>query len=228
MAIPQLSTGGLTIDYPKNPYYAFNTTFSLNIHIFNSSNFQIANADASCMIHIYNQSHQAIIQTNLANDGNGVDKYLYLYGTNLTTPGIYSYTIACNSSNEYGFVSDIIDIREGGKPDADFNTFFIVVALLPMLIGLLFGIGAFTLGEKHNVFKIFAYLISLSSFLFSIWFTVQIIAKYYVFPEIINALVISLFVYGTLFAITLIYFVLYIFQLAVETAGKQKAQEIEY
>jgi hypothetical protein len=89
-------------------------------------------------------------------------------------------------------------------------------------------IGSLTMGEDHVVLKIFLFLLSLCSYFISAYFSMISLIKFYVFPELNDALVLSVVLIGFILFVILCYFLLYIFSKATHAAAMNKKEKMEY
>lgn len=111
----------LTIKTPAVTQFDGRTTVKLNFHVFNSTGVWLQNnSQVTCNFHLYDARGEHIDNKNLliSNESSKYGDFEYEFPTaNFTIKREYSYIIYCNSSTEYGFVSENFYI---GK-DADID-----------------------------------------------------------------------------------------------------------
>ena len=99
------SEGSIFIEYPKNPSFEKGNTFPLHFHIFNSTGGELNTSQVYCYIHVYDNNNHHIIENDLLNDSNGIDKYITINSSISDNTGVYPYIVYCESDTETGFES---------------------------------------------------------------------------------------------------------------------------
>lgn len=158
----QSSTNGLEISYPKIEYIPYGTTFDFHVHVHNYSNaLVLTNETTQCGIHLYNSNGKLILKAyNL--DYSEFDFGIELNTTILNHTGTYSYIVYCNTSDQAGFVSNLIEVTNKGHNPDEGKTLPFVVAVVSMIF-LIFYL-AFSLDQEHFLLKILLTTIGLFSF----------------------------------------------------------------
>lgn len=228
----QESINGLTIISLKNDNFKFNSSFDLYFHVFNSSNALMTFKNATCIIHVYNSSNNNhVVIQNLSVEGDDYElSSTYLYSV-ANEVGIHPYIVYCTSISgelkEYGFVSDSIVINMGGNNEevGFFNGFLI---LLPLLIGLILVIAGFSLGDEHQILKIFMLLSSLVTFFMSMGLALVTISHYTSFVELVDTLGLYVYFYGIIYFLIVIYYLIYIIWKVIDWIGTQKSERLNY
>ena len=74
----------------------------------------LLNTEFSCYIHVYNASNYHEVEAEMGNDVNGIDKEYTLNSSIHSIGGWHSYNIWCNTTDEYGAVSESFEITHNG------------------------------------------------------------------------------------------------------------------
>ena len=234
---PQVSSGGITIVYPKAQAFTFGEDFNLYINIFNSSNgLPYSNSTGlgiGCFIHIYNDTNnEHIFKGNFVYDV--VDTYDWevdINNTIFSKTGFYPYIVFCNSSVAGGgFASDelLISVDGEGELSSVSSMFLFAIILLPLLFGFLLIKWVGTLGDEHNVFKLFLSLLSVGTLFASLWFAVLCVLKFFLWVSLSDALSTLLLVYGIVYAVMIFYFLIYLLKQIFVGVSKNKDDKMEY
>lgn len=166
---------GISIAYPQYEYIKINNHYNLHTHIYNrSSGYHLTNDSASCLVHIYNNTGENIIEEDMSFDSNLLEYKLFIGGKNFSIEGKYAYIIQCNTSKIGGFVSGNFDITNDGKPNGindSTSSISIILFLLSINMGLLFLFFRDKLFKnkfvdlisKRSILIIFFYLMGLTS-----------------------------------------------------------------
>jgi len=231
---PQVSNdvGGLSIAYPKAQAFKFGEDFDLYFHIFNSTAGNLlTNTGVNCSIHIYNESdNKHIVRSRLTYVGD----YDFEYEVNNTLfskTGFYPYIVYCWSGNvSGGFVSDelLISLDGEGELSSVNSMFLFAIILLPLLFGFLLIKWVGTLGDEHNVFKLFLSLLSVGTLFASLWFAVLCVLKFFLWVSMSDALSTLLLVYGIVYAVMIFYFLIFLIKSIFFGAMKNKDDKMEY
>jgi hypothetical protein len=106
----QTGSAGLSIVYPDYEFYPQNLVGSLRFSIFNTTSAPITNAN--CTITIYNKTGQQQVNNApiplVTSNEYGYDLPAIIY----TVPNTYSYTVKCNSTALWGYVSSAFYIKQ--------------------------------------------------------------------------------------------------------------------
>lgn len=134
-----------------------------------------------------------------------------------------------NCSETYAVNSTAWDVQQrickGGE---DFKMLLAALVIAPLLLGLMFLLGSFFLGEDHTVFKIGLFILSPITFWTSMNFAVIGVSEIYNIPELINIIGKTTYWTGMFFFITLTYFLLYGFYKIVNVAAQKKKERLQY
>jgi hypothetical protein len=210
----------------------FNTSFDLYFHVFNSSNAPMTFKNATCIIHIYNTSNNVhIVNQNLSIAGDDYElskSFLFELANNI---GMHPYIVYCTSVSggikQYGFVSDSIIINKSGNDEEpSFLNGFLI--FLPLFIGLILIIAGFSLGDEHQILKIFMLLSSLVTFFMSLGLALITISYYSSFTELVNTLGLYLYFYGIIYFLIVIYYIIYVIWKVVDWIGTMKSERLNY
>ena len=100
-----------------------------------------------------------------------------------------------------------------------------MIILLPMLLGFFFLLGAVSLNEKHNILRVFLFLLSFPLFFASMNLGIEAIAKFYNFDVFIDTMGYHIWWIGILFSVLLMYFLIrFIIWATHYMAGKKEAR----
>lgn len=124
----------LTIEYPPLTEYPLdNLTF--HFHIFNSSGFLLLPAESDCNLHLYNNLGSHIIEEDLLNDGNNIDKYYNINETLLTAGESYAYIVSCEAVNESGFIATGFDVISSATSTTSAQSILLILFAI-LVIGM--------------------------------------------------------------------------------------------
>lgn len=110
----QTSTGDnqLSIIYPETNNIYLGENIELNFHVVNSSGALLSNNQYNCTIHIYSNINDAhIFYSSNFNKNFSYDIGLKLNYSVLNDTGIYDYNLFCNSTKEFGYLSNNIIVE---------------------------------------------------------------------------------------------------------------------
>lgn len=127
----------------------------------------------------------------------------------------------------------VVVLCDGGSRElvvrGDDDMIIAAIILLPLLFGFLVMWGVSGLdGERHSVLKIFLSLLSFVMFFVSFHMGLVAVVKYFDFPEL--QLVIGQVTYWSywLFAVIIIYWLIYGFVVATRVAAQKRRERLEY
>lgn len=153
---------GLNIDYPKNQFFYFNETITLQFHILNSTGHLVTKPATTCLLHIFNNTGGHILDNmslNMEDNPFPVDFSIEV-GRIFPREGFYPYLISCNNSAEGGFVSTGITLSKTGEitKETEIINYSIEKSIFTNAIGIVFlllsllliFIGAADLGIKED------------------------------------------------------------------------------
>ncbi len=102
------------------------------------------------------------------------------------------------------------------------------VTLAPLALGLFFIIGAASMDERHNVLRVFLFLLSITSFWFSMTIGVAAVSEVYAYPDVESAIarVVRFSVWA--FGFIMSYYVAYFMYWMVTAIMKKKREALEY
>jgi len=103
-----------------------------------------------------------------------------------------------------------------------------MIILAPLILGLMFLIGSSYLGDEHGIFKIFLFLLSFIPFIVSMNFAVIALVKFFEFTALEEAIGSTIYWFGIIFGVFVIYFIIYAFIKMVKSAATQKQEKMEY
>jgi hypothetical protein len=219
----------MTIIYPKNQYFPQYSLSTLHFHVYNTSG-HLQTTGTTCSLHIYNTTGNHILENeSLLVDSNSKEFYYKISGKFTETIGEYSYLIACNNTKEGGFVStayyispnNILIQGVSGVPLA-------IIIILPMLLGFIFLLGSFFLGEEHNAIKIFLFIISIVPFFMSMNYGMITLINYYNFTELQDLIGTHVYWVTLLFFTILTYFIIYWLYKIIQFTAEKKKKGLEY
>jgi len=191
----------------------------------------------------YGLNEEVIIEYIIETIGNGADCNISLYRNNtllnntemlrhglsyqlsigILPQGGYMSNIECNLTNATFLGQCNFVVESSGD-----KMIFAAIILLPMLLGILFLIGAATLAKQHAPLRIVLFLLGPICFWTSAHLGMISVIEFYNFPEMQLLLAKTTYWTGWIFFIFLTYFLLYIFYQAVHTAAQKKKQRLEY
>lgn len=103
-----------------------------------------------------------------------------------------------------------------------------VIILLPMILGIIFLLGAWSMGEEHHVLKFFLFLLCVPMFFLSFHLGMVGLVKFYNFPELQEAMASSTYIIGIIFALLVSYVIIYFVLKLFMTFKKNKESSLEY
>ena len=115
------------------------------------------------------------------------------------------------------------------KPMEDNNMIIGMIILLPMILGLFMMMGAWSLDAKvHAPLRIFLFLLSTVTFWVSMHFGLLSLIQFFNFTALEDMIASTIFWSGWVFAIIIIYFIIYLIYILFKGMSKAKYEEIEY
>lgn len=181
----------LTVAYPERTTFKLNDPFDLYFHIYdsNGSMLDLANK-VNCTIHIYNKSNDHIVNTGLTYSATNKE---FEYAVNQTAlnmrTGFYPYIVSCNASNgEYGFVKYGLYITPSGEEDKNNPTDLWIIILIPLIFAFLLMKYGEGLSEDLSLMKLFLDWLALFSVLFSTYFALETIVRFYFWDQMTEAI----------------------------------------
>lgn len=231
------SSSGISIVYTKAQAFKFGDDFDLYLHIFNISNgLPYTNSSVygiKCWIHIYNDTNdEHIFKGNFSYDSvDTFDWEVEVNNTIFSKVGFYPYIVFCNSTGAGGgFVSDelLISIDGEGELSTTTSVFVFAIILLPLLFGFLLMKWVDTLGDEHNVFKLFASLLGVGLLLVSLWFATISVLKFFFWVEMSEALSTFTLIFAIIYSVMVFYFLLYLLKKVFDSVISRKDEKMEY
>lgn len=131
----QTSNSGMSIVYTKVSTFKAGINFTMDFHVFNSTNLPVTNTTASCAIHLYNSTGGHFLNQGIIMGSTGIDWEVPIPALKV---GTYGYIVQCNNTREGGFASADIFITQNGYETADSGQSLILIAGLLVIIALSF------------------------------------------------------------------------------------------
>ena len=103
-----------------------------------------------------------------------------------------------------------------------------VLILAPLILGAFLLIGAATLGEEHNVLRIFLFLLSPITFFVSLHFAAVGLAQFYNVPELLELIGSTTYWAGMVFFAIVTYFIIYWFYKITHMMAEKKEERLNY
>jgi len=108
------------------------------------------------------------------------------------------------------------------------NLVLAAIILIPLLMGFIVMFAAFSLGEDHNALRIFLFLLTSVMFITSLNYGMLAVVKYYNFPELQNAIGSTTYWFGWVFAVLILYFMIYFIYKITLAVNENKKSKMEY
>ena len=167
---------GFVIKYPSDVNFIQNSDYTFNFHVFNlSTGFPLTNKTVSCYFHLYNQSGNHIVASQIPGYSfdHNFDFEIMVKGGNFSTVGRYSYIIQCNSTNFGGFDNVPLSVTSNGKeiPSGNLIIFFtilfliLIAGLLTLLIYDLTRFSTLDFDVRDIVFNLSAYFVLFGTYM---------------------------------------------------------------
>lgn len=148
-----------------------------------------------------------------------------LPNSNIT--GEYSAIIYCCNGGSCSLSSFSFMINNSGNNEKP-SGLIVILILIPLCLSIIFIVSGISMSYEHIALKIASYLFSLVNFFVSLWFGTVSLNKFYLFPELEDALGIWIYVYAYVFAAIVTYFIIHLIIKALNAAGELKEAELEY
>lgn len=219
---------GIIIEYPKDQYYQQNAAISLRFRAYNSSNYMLDNTTTTCTLYTCLSDCNSVYKAEMDFNTAQGDFYKNLNSSFTDTLKSKPYLVHCVSDTEAGFLSASYQVTKDGFPPETPSGFLTALILLPAILGILFIIGSALLGEDHNIFKMFLFILSPFPFIASFHFGLLAIIKFYnfgVMEELIGSTVywLSWLLFGMIS-----YWFIYIFIKLVHASAQKKKERLKY
>jgi hypothetical protein len=220
----------LTISYLKNDVYPKGGTFDFHFHLFSSNFSEVNGNNATCRLHIYNDTNEHIGIYIVPADPTG--GYEISIGNNVTNrTGMYPYIIYCQATTpkEYGYFSSVFYVTPDGNSDrADAWILVALIIFIPLFLSFLLMKWADSLGQDHNVFKIFLSLLAFVPIFSALHFGALSVVRYFSWVEMENYLGDFSWWFGIMFFTFIVYFIIYLIIKAIHAAAQKKNEDLKY
>lgn len=225
---------GIQITYPLLDYWKLGREYEFHIHLFNISNFPMSGNNASCIMHIYNESGYHVLDQPFLIDDKTVEYELLINSTVTSIRQRLGVLIYCHGNNtfnrDYGFVRTSYDVTGSGKEDAHDTPVGVLVATIsiPLIIALLFMFGAISIdAEEHRILRIFLFLLAFVPIFTAFQFASISIASYYNVEQLGDAVADTVYWFGIIFGVIITYFIIYLIVKALAYAAQEKEEKRE-
>lgn len=224
-----VSASGVNVIGPNWQAYKLGANFTFAVQAYDATDTPVTDPLLNCTVLFYNSSGKELLSQGLAQTG-------YSYAASVDSAyfaeqGEYRYSAWCSGLAGSGHSENAIFITPTGRGvnvQQDYTPLAVIVAL-PALLAIILIIGAATLSpEEHGAMKIFLFLASSIPFFVSIWWGLEVIARYYDAPELVDALGSGIFIFGIMFSVLILYVILYFIYKAVRTAAQEKDERLSY
>lgn len=138
----QIIDSGCEVRTPTAEFVKINRDITSHVHVINitagSNNF-LTNESTSCILHLYNETGNHLIQTNYSWEAGGMEWEFSIAGGNFSKPETYSFYIQCVSSDSICAVSGSVDATTTGTTitTAQAIIYLISFTFLIFIFGLL-------------------------------------------------------------------------------------------
>ncbi len=231
-SVPALSV----ILYPKDDYFLYNSTFNFHVHMINRSGYPVNNTNFDCSAHFYStQNNHLLDLASLPDATHDWDEYFVINRTLTTENGTHPYNVWCWEMDDqanlisYAYVSAAFYITDDSEEkQLNGSGLLAIIILIPIILAIFMIIGSATLGQDHNVLKIFLYLLSVPMLWISLHFGMIGLVKYYGLVELQES--IGTFTYWTawLFFVFVTYFIFYWIYKITNYMANKKDKELKY
>lgn len=220
-----LTMNGLQIVYPNIQYLKVAHNYTLNIHVYNSSNVPSGNLPYSidCLLHLYNNTGKHLIRSYMPYNSVDKDYEFLLNDSVLSTVGEYDYVIQCNGTESGYLARDIYVSADGHAPPDLILICFII--LLPMIVGMAMMLSSPNIKEDYWHLKLLTFLMGLASPGISSLIASMAISRYYLFDELAVWIMNYGFACGLIFMFVAGYIIIKIFQYSFENRNKPSRDE---
>ena len=216
---PTIQTGNdLNIIYPKIETYDYQKNITLAFEIVN-------NSGATCAFNLYDKNGKVLLSNNqlisLSNK-----QYINLSTTTLNNTGKYDYSIVCNNSNTFGYLSTSFMVKRGGFQPTSNPILFAAILFIPLLFAFLLVKLAVNMEGGQGILKLALTLITFPLFLTSLNFAVIGLITFYETPffedNIVGFIQWTGYVYWAIIALILFSIIVMAFDYA---RGKKQERE---
>ena len=220
----------LLVVLPDRDTLKMGRDYTLHTHLFNYSANPIGGYNASCQIHIYNESGRHVIEAEMGRDSNGMEYYYTFNGTKETSISQrISVLVYCEGNNtylnQYGFEKKGYDITINGKEEVKTTPVggLVAVIIIPLVLAFLLLLGSMSLDpEEHNFFRIFLFLASIVGVIISAWFASLVVNNYYQLELMGNAMADFTFWTGIFLFIMVAYVLIWIFAKLIHKSAQRR------
>lgn len=228
LLVSTVQAGTLEIKGLNDSTFRQSQAATLWIYVYNSSKIRLTNSSADCNIEVYNITHARMIASTMNFDSTSNAFTYSLTANNLGFLGDHSFQVYCNSSTETGFLIGIIEVTKDGLAWQTPSSFIAVMMILPLILSIIALIGAATLGEEHNAFRIFLFLFSMIPFFASMHMGLISTVKFYDFPVLENFIGSTAYWVSLIFYVIISYFIIYLFYVLVKASRVKKRERLDY
>lgn len=103
-----------------------------------------------------------------------------------------------------------------------------ILMIIPLVLGLMMLLGSFFLGEEHQVFKIFLFLFSFIPLIVGFHMGMLNLVHFYSFPAMENLVGTTVYWFGIVFSVVIIYFLIYLITKIVHAIAQKKNEDLYY
>lgn len=196
----------------------------------------VQNSSVNCSFHIYNSTGHHIIEGFDSVPSHNYDYELVVGVGNITSTGLYALHVYCECSgcgadqaNLGGFVRHTFEVTSDGYvKNRDGTGFYVVLVLIPLIFALFMLVGAATLGDDHNVLRIFLFLLSVPMIWISLHWSMIGVIRFYGLVELQEAIGTTTYWLGWLFFVVVTYFVIYLVWKMFDYMSGKKDERLNY
>jgi len=140
IAVPPQSSiaeAGYELRIPQKEFLKQGEDVTAHIHVFNVSNgvpIYPSTSDVGCMLHVYDQVGNHIVEEPMEEDGNGLEWDIFVDGGNFTELGQISIVLWCNDSTMGGFVSTSFEVTGTGHGLSQAKSLLYIVILSVLVL----------------------------------------------------------------------------------------------
>jgi hypothetical protein len=203
-------------------YFKKNTFINIKINCFKDG----ANCNSSVNCNLTSIYPNNSIFINNQHMSYNVAYYSYdIPSTNVT--GEYLNSMVCSNGLKSTYTLFSFDINNKGNNEQP-SFMNAITILIPLVLGIIFIFATFGLGEDHPMLKVLLLLFSMLTFFMSISIAIITIGYYNTFDSLIDTLGLWIYVYGVIYFLVIIYFVLYAISKLMNMFAKEKDQKLNY
>lgn len=222
------SSTTLKVITPQSLIQKVNTSFDMDTHVFNGTDYFVNTTDADCVLHLYNPTGTHLFEGDMEK-GNGDFEYT-VNASLIPKVGSYPILIWCWTATEAGFTSFSITVTEAydsefNSGNSDFPGFFLFI---PLIFAAILLVGAASLGEDHPALKIFLYLLSFIPFISSLHIAALTAVRFYGWNDLQNYLGTITYWSGLIFIAIISYFAIYMIYKGFKAAAQDRKERLEY